>query len=545
MTGKKAIALRLALIVALVAIFLNALYFVSKKEDYFLDEKWTFFFANCYIVTFPELISELKDNNFDTTALYEKFSDRVLVTNGKVRTLDDINAMMDAQMGNGFTPFSSFLASTRDSHPPLYYLIFNFINSFIKGISVKYTGFIINIVALLFTCIMIYKITSLFQGEICALAAVLFYGLSYEFINNVTYFRMYALFTLWITLLLYLYLKWSQSGYSYDEKKYLRAICLVELIAMFTQYLAAVYILPLFIVTVVFLKTNKISPKRYIIKHVIIAVIYTVLWPFSVFRFIFDESGQDVRETFSLLNIPYRVAQYVRVCVDSLFAGSKIYFLGVAVLIAVYILWAIIKLIRQGKFQETIHSKSFEYYVYLIIPGALFYVVVADIAPWAVDRYMMPVIGVVSVVIMVFLWQSLKWILKREWICAAVMALVIAISYYVVLGMYPHYLYPSTNEKQAFIQNYTDKTAAIIEPDDQMEFVDTFLSVEHPYWIIVNRSGLEKCLLENANSLDSMVFYVNRFCDTDDVLNTIEANGGTLTKSDYETDFYDIYYFSR
>ncbi len=542
MNKKKDFAEIIALLACLALIFFNSVYYVSQKEDFFLDEKWTFLFANSKIISLSDFISELKESNFAFDAMIMDISDKAIPVNGKVMTLDDVNAMMNAQIGDKFTPFSTLLFSANDSHPPFYYLLFNFLNSVISGISLKNTGFFINIVALLITCFLIYKIIVLIENRLCGIFAVLFYGLSFEFVNNVTYFRMYALLTMFFTLILYLYLKWALSGYSYDANAYLRAILVVELFSMLTQYLAAIYIIPFFIISILFMSGNKISPKRYIFGHIWIAVIYTVLWPFSLYRFLVDESGRDVRNTASLLGIPLRVAKYIRILVDSLFAGSKIIFICVVALIAVYILLKTIKMAREGKAFWRYKNKKVECFVFLIIPTAIFYIVIADIAPWTVDRYMMPIIAVVSVVIAVMFWRTLQYFLKREWLCATVVSLLLVFLFVLSHRMTPYYLYPISTEKQAFINKYENEKAMIVEADDQIEFVDIFLSVDHPYWKLVRAKDLAQHLNEMGNEFDSYVLYINTFCNKEDVINTFNDKGINVEEIDYSREFYDVYY---
>ncbi|MBO4679147.1 MAG: glycosyltransferase family 39 protein [Lachnospiraceae bacterium] len=542
MKNKSAIAIRIAVVVGLFLIFLNAFLWNSKKEDYFLDEKYTFYFANEYVLSFGEFFSEIKACDFQIDLLIQRLTER-LMDKYKMMSLDEVNAMVDAQKGHKFSYCTTLLFTVEDSHPPLYYLTFNTVNSSIPGISVKNTGFLINIVALLFTCYFVFKIAEFFHGKLCGLMAMLFYGLSFEFINNVTYFRMYAMLTCFVTLLLYLHLRWLKADFTYDEKKYLRAICVAEFFAMFTQFFAAIYIVPIFVVTLVLLRVNGKQIKKYVVSNVVTAVLYLVIWPVSIYQIMADESGADVRNTVSLFNIPSRVAKYVRMAVDSLFAGSKKYFFAVAVVIAVGLLWILIKLIKDKKVGEFLHGEKLNYYVYLIVPTAVFYVVTADIAPWTVDRYMMPIIAIVSALIVVFLWGSLKTFCRKEWICACIFIVLLGWSFYRVQGMSPYYLYTMTEEKQAYIDATEDKAAVIVEPDDQLEFADVLLTVNHPYWSLITVSGLNDCLTSGINKSDSYVFYINKYCNEDEIKETIEKEGLTISKLDYEKEFYYVYVY--
>ena len=46
---------------------------------------------------------------------------------------------------------------------------------------------------------------------------MLYYGLSFDFANNATYYRMYAMLTFWFVLLLFHTLRWSHDDYA-DNK---------------------------------------------------------------------------------------------------------------------------------------------------------------------------------------------------------------------------------------------------------------------------------------------------------------------------------------
>ena len=245
MNKKKAYDI-LLLAIVLLLILVNAVYFESKKEGFFLDEKATFHIANASYTSLVDFRKLLSDKNYSISEAFWKTYSTAPMIVGRRYSFDEVSNMFDAQKGDKFTFWGTIILTPPDSHPPFYYLLFNIFNSVLPGVSLKYVGFIINILALMLTCLLLYRIICCFiEDRFGSILGVLFYGLSYDFVGSAMYIRMYALLTFWFMLLLYLYLSMIQRNYRWDGKRLLK-ICVVEIFAMLTQYYAAMFIFPLF-----------------------------------------------------------------------------------------------------------------------------------------------------------------------------------------------------------------------------------------------------------------------------------------------------------
>ncbi len=528
--------------IALTIIFLNALLYESQKEGFFLDEKATFHIANASYTNIGDFWSRLRENHYIIpNTVWQTLANAPMII-GERYSLDEVESMLDAQRGDKFTVMSTYLLSRPDSHPPFYYLLFNFLNSCLKGVSLTYVGFIINISALLLTCIFIYLIILKFCDDwLCSILGMLFYGLSFDFINNVMYIRMYALLTLWLIALLYLYLGIVQDDY--EIKKYrLRAICTVEFFAMLTQFYAVLFIFPLFCITVLCFVIFKKKIKQFIVGHIITALVYLIIWPFSIFQVTTNGRSADIANNVLAMNIVYRLKEFVNLLKLSIFSGSKVYlFLSVAIVL----FFGFVKIISFVKNSSSIiwTTKEFWLGVYLCVPAFSFYLVSAIISPWIIDRYVMPVIPIICTIIVLAFWKSVKVVLKNNWLCAAIITIVIIWSYVNALKYTPKYAFQMTKEKETFISDNQSKEALIIDPYNDTEFLDVVADVKHPYWTLVKDNVLKEYLNEKFDADRDWVIYVNKFCDRDEIKNIFEASDYSLVKCEYTTDFFDVYYF--
>ena len=445
---------RILVLLALAIILFNAYFYDTQKEDYYLDEKYSFFAANANLFSLKDIHRELKDSGYNLNQVIEIEKSKIVSEKGVRYSLDDVNSMLDAQKGDKYTIINTLLLDIFDSHPPLYYLLFNFVDSSISGITLKSAGFLINIVALLVTCFLIYKIASLLVGQSCAFFAMIFYGLGFDYINNVTYCRMYALLSMWFALLVYLYLKWYQHDYSFEDNGLLRWICVVEFLAMLTQYFALLFVLPLFVITIVIFRKRGKPVKRYLVHQIRTAVIFFLIWPVSIFQLIFDPRSADIRSASFFTGLPIRINYYLRLLKNSVFAGNKYFYALAIVAVIAFIAVNVISIHKSGELQTFVHSDKFVYCIYIWGPAAFYYMFSVGFTPYIDPRYMMPVIPYIALVVVISFWELLKMGTHRNWICVAVMVCLIIFEYTMVRGLYPYYLYKTTSEKRDFLERY-------------------------------------------------------------------------------------------
>ncbi|SEA32718.1 hypothetical protein SAMN02910384_01317 [Pseudobutyrivibrio sp. ACV-2] len=530
---------RILLFICLVIIFIHSFFIFRQKDGLDLDENASFQLANWTVVTIPEAISAVKNDNVN-----EKINtiEAMRNPNNCWITEQDIMSKYTVQPGERFAYFSTFLCQAFDVHPPLFYLVIKTICSLVPSLNLLIVGYIINITFLLLACYFIYKIGLILFDDNSwgALAAVLYYGLSFDFVNNATFYRMYAILTFWFVFLLYNTLKWANDGYA-DDKKVIRKLCIIEALAMYTQYFAVFFIFPMFVLNLVFMIIKKIKIRRYLKYNIITGLIYLLVWPFSIVHILFTDRGADVKGNLNALNIFGRLYEYKDNLFRSIFSGSKKYFLLFAVVAICYIAYRLIK----HKFIEKdvkmwIGSIHFLDIVYVFGSAIAYYVVAAVAAPWAIDRYVMPAMPVLSLIITFIIIQMMSVVIKNKYITSGIMCLlIIALCLHWHQRVQPYYLFNSKDrvEYKKTCYNYD---GVVIDSKTIRLLGDIELNYKHPKLYVtdeVNYYNLDSVLDDNK----TYMVYMNKDIDNDEVISTLESKGFKLVKNDCEADHFYIY----
>ncbi|MCR5557033.1 MAG: glycosyltransferase family 39 protein [Butyrivibrio sp.] len=530
---------RVVLALALVIILANAIRVGRMKEDFFFDEKCTFSFANMIDITAGEFLQSIKDHDYQLLETMKDWENSSLLQ-GTRFTDDEAYKYMYVKEGKRFRYFGTLLADMADSHPPLYYLLFHTVCSFFINMPLMQVGLLINYICLFVTCFLVYLICKKYSDGFCAVIALLYYGLSFDFANNVTYIRNYAILTMWFALLLYLnYDLFKENGEL--NKKQLRAICVVEIIAMLTQFYAALFILPLFAVNIMRMKAHGLKAGTYIKSQVVTAVIYLIIWPVSIFQVLFDESAYEVRGSIFSPALPGKLKGFASLLRNSLFAGnSLVLFISFAAVMAMIILFRY-KNMKGQTFVAAIGSENVEKGVLILIPTAVYYVFTAISSPWAVDRYEMAIIPEISILVVLAFWYIGKMVIKNQWAVAGILTALVVLTAIGNMSLRPYYLYPMNQVKQHFIDSYSDTEAIVVEPQYNVELPDMFMSLHHPYWTYVKSEKLADFLDEKSGDYSSFVLYINKVCDTDSILDEFAQKGFNLNKCEFEKDFFYVY----
>ena len=523
----------------LTVILINAIRVGMKKEDFYFDEKCTFTLSNMSSISVPEFLDILKRYDYSVDAIIQEFID-MSVIEGTRFTDQQVNELMTVQENERFSIFGTLLADTMDSHPPLYYVLFHVLCSMFMDMPLLYVGLIINIVSLMVTCFMIYKICKKHTDGFYAILAAMFYGLGLEFINNVTYIRNYAMFTMWVALLVYLHYDLIGSDGEICRKN-LTAICVVEILAMLTQFFAALFLIPMFVITLLRLRLHRTPAKKYVVSQIVTGVIYLVIWPPSIFQVLFDESAFEVRGSIFSAQTFGKIKSYASLLRASVFAGSNMVLLvSFVVIIAAFVLF-VRENFKGKKFAEALEQEGVEKFVMLFASTAVFYALSVISSPWVADRYVAACIPEISIIVFLAFWYLLNRIIKNHYVGWAIMLVLVALASVRGNTMPPYNMCFVSPDKQAFIDSYSDREAIIVEPEYHAEFLDPFMSMHHPYWTLVREDRLSEFLDSHADDYKSFVVYANETCNMDELVDVFEEHGEIMTKYKYRCPLYEIY----
>lgn len=420
--------------------------------------------------------------------------------------------------------------SLSDEHPPLYYLILHTVCVVTHSSNMYAIGFSINILFLLLTSLLIFKVTlQLKQNVWLALLTVFVWGASFAFINSVTYCRMYCLCAFEIMLLLYLHLKLVAKNWVLDNKL-LVAICFVEYIAMLTHYFSLFYILPLFVIT----KRHVKNRFKYLKYSVVTAILYLICWPqciFCLFMRLGVRAGLD-------FNVLYRLGCYSYNTVCSVFADSKV---GLVMMAALFLLILICEYRNPGFFKKVIRAcKCSGQFIITLIPVIVYFLITLVVSPWTYFRYMFPIIPIVVVSSVLLIYEILCMYIKNRDICILTIFAAMFLSFIFSLGREKiDYLYENTDEKISFQNKYKDYVALVGDDLYDIAHIQIIENYTHKHYKRYESSENHDDLVDEK----FLLYFNDKYRHKVD--SSLTKLPYTVIPIDYKSDWFSVYELNR
>lgn len=260
------------IIVLSIIVVLISTFFINKKEDLDIDEMYTYGLSNS---SFQLHIEDYKNYTGNELLL-----DYAAVKSGK--EFDIKNVIFNQSM---------------DTHPPIYYLIVNFISSIHKNNFSIWHGLIINVISLI---ILFFEMRQLFifiiddelSSTIFPITSLFFYG----FINCYVFTRMYVLLSA-LSMAFIILIKQKidalkNKNIKFSDKSFLILLffnCIIGLLTHYHFVLIAGFFSIYFLIYLFFNKNYKLLIKT-IVCGISSIVLSLLLYP-SMLRHIFSNTG--------------------------------------------------------------------------------------------------------------------------------------------------------------------------------------------------------------------------------------------------------------
>ena len=279
-----------------------------------------------------------------------------------------------------------------DVHPPLFYLFLHTACSLIPEEFSYLAGTGCNILFFIGGTIALYFLgKELFKSKVCGLLAAFLYSISYGGLNTMTFIRMYMLLTLILILHTLVYLKYFEQD-EIPPKGYL-LLGLTVIAGTLTQYyfvIIAFFFGVWYAVRFLYKKQYK-QLGKYIATAGLSAGCCLVIYP-TMLKHIFGTSrGVEARENFaSSEGYLEKLSTMWKLLDSQLFSN-----LFVLVFAALVILAVIVYL----KKKEKTGRESGMMCGMILYACAGYFMVVTKIAPYQIDRYLMPIYPLVYLVI--------------------------------------------------------------------------------------------------------------------------------------------------
>lgn len=459
-------------IVLLIILCMN-IRFLNMKSGYYVDEGMTLFLANGHYNGTVTSRSEYGIDSFIATYIIKDGDNPLQVIQnvwgmlnelihagnyskeGSVQWYDDARRMLQgktewisgeelfqelvAGRGERFQYSQVYVNQALDVHPCFYYALVHTVFSIFPGIYSDAFLFAINMVFLIMTCLVMYRmVKECFKDERAAFFSVVLFGFSQGFASCAVYFRMYAVLTFFVAMTLYLHLKFQKAGeQGRIDKRKMTELGITVLLGFNTHYYYILFLFPLFLLTCVWMRKEKSLCRRYIRCMVLTGVISLIIWPFSVYHILFGYRGTEAVSNVFSDGLLQHLWGYLKELGSALFAGSAwigafLLVISVAFCLAVW---------HKG-------DENRRFIVGMFVPCAVYFVLIAQIAPTISDRYIMCLLPCMAVFISVAVSILVGGLCKNAARIIIMSVLGIAYALIGLFLMMPNYLYLEQRGKE-------------------------------------------------------------------------------------------------
>jgi len=474
--------------------------FVSRKEGYHMDELLSFELANAeftpwIVPTQPVgrlekfVLNEIRGESAGETwgniagtikdVLVNGKNSRMLsykadvydepVWMGRQQFIDYITVGKD----DAFNYFSVYFNVKDDNHPPLHFMLLHTISSVFKGTISPAMGCVINLFAVAGIIILLMKLGKIYAQVLAmgyerafGIMAAILYGLSAGAVATVLLIRMYALLTFFCVAYFYILVKkWRDDDFEGHNK----LLIFVTVMGFLTQYFFLFYCLVLAFVTAVLLFGAKKYKAlfSYIRSMIIAACLGLLCFPFAISDVFSSGRGVEALDNLAkgISGYGVRLAGFVRVVADR--CGG--YTSGVILILAVILFVA--GIVSGRNIPE---KRALPFLWMLFVPTVVYFLLASRMAPYMVDRYMMPLFPFLmfSFILIVF------FICRRVGKCGVIIAFIlVGLQVAGTVGYDGTYLYTGYSDQLAVAEQNADSACICVYAgvgyyENLMEFTD-------------------------------------------------------------------------
>lgn len=351
----------------------------------------------------------------------------------------------------------------RDVHPPLFYLFLHTACSLIPGEFSFLAGTAFNIVFFMACTVILYLLTKeVFKSKGCGLAAAFLFAVSYAGVNTMVFVRMYMLMTLIVLLHVLVYMKYmEQEKISWKGALFL-GLTLVA--GMLTQY----YFVMIAFFFAVWYGVKFLSLKQYK-KTACFVGIFAVsagvsigLYPTMIHHIFGTSRGVEARENLSSTGGYLDKLKTMWGLLDSqLFTNVfLLIFLGIVILV-------LISLVCKKQLPKEPMWKI----GVILFACCGYFLIVTKIAPYQIDRYLMPIYPLIYMVVI-----GVVFGLMKQWVPAKVAGALCIIGFGGLSAIHMmHSAIPYTYAKDEIVlprlqlaEEYSDAYAVYVGEEEDM-----------------------------------------------------------------------------
>lgn len=428
------------------------------------------------------------------------------------RTKEYVKNAMTLTPNNILNFKALYINQANDNHPPLFYTLVHFSSLLFDGQFNIYTVFVVNIIAFIFSCLIITKILKILDKEHLTVPALTFYGLSMGTISMVIFQRMYMLLNLFIMLYFYLSLKLYKNDFVMDKKLSFQ-LGVTTILGFLTQYFFAIYAFFIFAIMVIQMIRKKKDKKiimKYVVCHIIYGALGILLFVPCIKHLLFSDRGLT-----NLGNSNYweHVLDYIK----HLSYAFTINNTNNLLMFSILILFAISTIVL------IIKSKEKFIPIITIVPSIFYFFIAVKMTSFQELRYIMAVIPFIVLTVFFILDEFINIKYKE--------ILFIAISIILILPGFifskPKFLYENYENALNIAYENSEKSFVYVYDNifNHMQSVPEMMIYEKTLIINYNKDEL-KCAYndDSLNSEGSFILSIKSYMDNEKVLEELKNN---------------------
>lgn len=200
---------------------------------------------------------------------------------------------------NTFNYASVYYNQRGDVHPPFFYMLLHTVCSIFQGSFSKWYGLAINIVFMLLTLVILYRMCSKYLGgEQLALCVATVYGMSCGYVSTAIFIRMYAVMTFMVVASCYLHLQLAANHFKMTKKIFWK-LAAVTFLGFYTHYYFVIYAIGIAVVCCIRMLCQKRfkSLVTYIFAMAGTGAFGVCVWPFAIKHVFYGYRGVDAIKT--------------------------------------------------------------------------------------------------------------------------------------------------------------------------------------------------------------------------------------------------------
>lgn len=493
--------------------------YASKKEGYFIDEVLSYSLSNR-----PE-------SGF--------FQPPVHVWTDKEWYLKNVAA----QKETSFHYDIAYHNAAEDVTPPLFYMLLHSVCSLYPGHLSHWMGIAVNLFFYIGSIVLLYLLgKEVFHDKKFGLMIAFLFGITYGAINSAIFLRMYMMATFMLLLHLFVYIHYFEKE-KIPVQGYILFI-ISAILGSLTQYyfLVGAAFLGVWYVIKFLFKKRYTELVKYMLSVGVSAVTAIIIFPAMLRHILKSGRGTEAIENF--LDGREYVAHLrgmFRILSDELFGG----FLPVLVLV---LLLGVAVLVWRKK--DTVLFEK-QYLGPILLTCAGYFVVVTKVAPYQVDRYMMPIFPLIYFLIVGAAYALISHFADKRKAVIFCLLFFTALSVKQLSEYSFHYLYEGY-QKNNVAQDHTDEYCIVISDDHGYWYYDLQALSQYRgfYWLKdTDHIELMDNIVEKIDPEGEFVLYGKNTWSQEEITEYISKYFGTGWNceklEEYNNERFMIYHCTR